>query len=106
MLFRSQLVQCRLETGRTHQIRIHLSEHGHPVCGDRVYRQPLFKPPIEDRSGAPRLFLHAAELGFVHPATGEALHFEMDLPLELKRFLDRLRGGSRPGKRGAAPPTA
>jgi 23S rRNA pseudouridine1911/1915/1917 synthase len=84
------LVSCRLETGRTHQIRIHLAEWGHPVCGDKVYcRQP--GGPAE-RSGAPRLALHAAELGFVHPVTGQALHWSTPLPADLQNFVDRLRG--------------
>ena len=47
------LVECSLETGRTHQIRIHLSENGHPLCGEKVYRQPLFGQPRPDRSSAP-----------------------------------------------------
>ncbi len=85
------VVACRLETGRTHQIRIHLSEHGHFVCGDKVYCQPLFKKPLVDRSGAPRLALHAAELGFVHPITGESLDFTMPLPPDLQQLLNRLR---------------
>ena len=85
------LVECRLETGRTHQIRIHLSEAGHPVCGDKDYRGPLGQKLIVDRSGAPRLALHAAELGFEHPATGESLLFESRLPRDLSSFLKRLR---------------
>lgn len=89
------VVECRLETGRTHQIRIHLSEKGHLVCGEKVYHQSLSGPAIVDHSGAPRLALHAAELGFVHPATGETLHFKMPLPRELAEFLERLRKGTR-----------
>ncbi|MCS6977639.1 MAG: RluA family pseudouridine synthase [Gemmatales bacterium] len=89
------LIECRLETGRTHQIRIHLAEKGHPLCGEKVYNQPLFQPPIPDHSGAPRLALHAAELGFEHPTTGEHLHFEMPLPSDLQEFLDRLRRQAR-----------
>lgn len=85
------LVECRLETGRTHQIRIHLSEAGHPVCGDKEYRGPPGRKPITDRSGAPRLALHAAELGFEHPLTGVPLHFESRLPRDLADFLKRLR---------------
>jgi 23S rRNA pseudouridine1911/1915/1917 synthase len=89
------LVECRLETGRTHQIRIHLSELGHFVCGDKVYSQPLFQPTKLDASGAPRLALHAQELGFVHPITGEELHFTAGLPADLARFVGRLRKGTR-----------
>ena len=64
------LLSCRLETGRTHQIRIHLSEAGHPVCGDKVYVKKLGGEVFEDKSGALRLALHATELGFEHPASG------------------------------------
>lgn len=85
------LVSCQLETGRTHQIRIHLSELGHAVCGDKVYHRPLGEGPTPDNSGAPRLALHAAELGFLHPVRGEAMHWEMPLPPDLQAFLDRLR---------------
>ncbi|MBC7819019.1 MAG: RluA family pseudouridine synthase [Planctomycetaceae bacterium] len=85
------LVECRLETGRTHQIRIHLSEAGHPVCGDKEYRGPLGQKLILDHSGAPRLALHAAELGFEHPLTGESLHFETRLPRDLSDFLRKQR---------------
>ncbi len=86
------MIECRLETGRTHQIRIHLSELGHPVCGDKVYFQSRFGKPIADSSRAPRLALHAAELGFVHPMTEDLRHFTMPLPPDLKQFWDRLRG--------------
>ncbi len=85
------LIECRLETGRTHQIRIHLSEAGHPVCGDKEYRGPLGQKPIVDRSAAPRLALHAAELGFEHPVTKKPLHFESKLPRELAQWLSRFR---------------
>ena len=85
------VVECRLETGRTHQIRIHLSEAGHPLCGDKVYRGPFPGKPIPDDSGAPRVALHAAELGFEHPITGEPLKFVMPLPPDMTRLVDRLR---------------
>jgi 23S rRNA pseudouridine1911/1915/1917 synthase len=85
------LVECRLETGRTHQIRIHLAENGHPLCGEKIYQQPLFGQPTPDRSGAPRIALHAAELGFLHPASGEAMKFASPLPDDLREFLNRLR---------------
>jgi 23S rRNA pseudouridine1911/1915/1917 synthase len=92
------LVECRLETGRTHQIRIHLAERGNPLCGEKVYNQPLYQKPLEDRSGAPRVALHAAELGFTHPITGEAMRFEMPLPQDLAQFIERLqRTGNRQG---------
>jgi 23S rRNA pseudouridine1911/1915/1917 synthase len=85
------LVECQLETGRTNQIRIHLSERGHLVCGDIKYRQPYGEKMIEDRSGAPRLALHAAELGFDHPITNEPLGFRMPFPDDLAEFYDRLQ---------------
>ena len=85
------LLECRLETGRTHQIRIHLAEAGHPVCGEKVYHQPLFRKAAKDPSGAPRQALHAAELGFEHPITGTPLKFVMRLPPDLARLLVRLR---------------
>jgi 23S rRNA pseudouridine1911/1915/1917 synthase len=91
------VIECRLETGRTHQIRIHLSEAGHPLCGDKVYRGRFPGKPIADESGAPRLALHATELGFEHPITGEVLRFVMPLPPDLTIFLSRLRGKRRPG---------
>jgi 23S rRNA pseudouridine1911/1915/1917 synthase len=86
------LIECRLETGRTHQIRIHLAEAGHMVCGEKVYVRPLHGKPIEDASGAQRQALHAAELGFKHPVTGEPLKFEMPMPADMARLLVRLRG--------------
>lgn len=86
------LLSCRLETGRTHQIRIHLSEAGHPVCGDKVYVKRPDGTVFNDVSGSPRLALHATELGFEHPASGEHLHWTMPLPGDLQKFVDSLRG--------------
>ena len=83
---------CQLETGRTHQIRIHLAEAGHPVCGDRVYNRRPDGSVIPDDSGAARLALHAAELGFLHPATGKEMIWDMPPPADLVRLMDRLRG--------------
>jgi 23S rRNA pseudouridine1911/1915/1917 synthase len=82
------LLKARLETGRTHQIRIHLAGIGHPVCGDRTHggeteRAFLPRPP--------RLALHAMVLGFAHPATGERVRWESPLPDELASWIDRLR---------------
>jgi 23S rRNA pseudouridine1911/1915/1917 synthase len=90
------LVECRLETGRTHQIRIHLAELGHPLCGDKVYAQPLFRRAKPDGSGAPRLALAAVELGFLHPISGAPMHFETRLPDDLAQLVRRLRKGGRP----------
>jgi 23S rRNA pseudouridine1911/1915/1917 synthase len=92
------VVECQLETGRTHQIRIHLSEAAHPLCGDKVYRGPFPGKPIADESGAARLALHAAELGFQHPITGEQMKFVMPLPGDMTALIDRLRQSK--GKRG------
>jgi 23S rRNA pseudouridine1911/1915/1917 synthase len=84
------LVACRLETGRTHQIRIHLAEQGHPLLGERVYS----KGYTGDLLPAPRVMLHAAELGFVHPSTQRPLLFESDLPADFESVLQRLRNSS------------
>ncbi|HEY7329942.1 MAG TPA: RluA family pseudouridine synthase [Gemmataceae bacterium] len=89
------LLVCRLETGRTHQIRIHLAELGHPVCGDKVYHHLPGGDELSDCSGAPRLALHAVELGFVHPLTHQKMHWEMPLPPDLQAFLGRLRATGR-----------
>jgi 23S rRNA pseudouridine1911/1915/1917 synthase len=89
------LLSCRLETGRTHQIRIHLAELGHPVCGDKVYHHLPDGRELPDRSGAPRLALHAVELGFVHPITHQEMHWEMPLPPDLQAFVDHLRTAGR-----------
>jgi 23S rRNA pseudouridine1911/1915/1917 synthase len=86
------LLSCRLETGRTHQIRIHLAEAGHPVCGEKVYLKKFSGEMFEDRSEAPRLALHATELGFEHPASSEHLHWSMPLPGDLQKLVERLRG--------------
>jgi 23S rRNA pseudouridine1911/1915/1917 synthase len=88
---RHTVVVCQLETGRTHQIRIHLSEAGHPVCGERVYNRGRDGSVIPEDVVAPRLALHATELGFVHPTSGQEMHWEMPLPPDLTRFLQRLR---------------
>ena len=84
---RATLVACRLETGRTHQIRIHLSESGHPLVGERVYVRDYDGPRI----AAPRLMLHAAELGFVHPADEREMRWVSALPADMAALLDSLR---------------
>jgi len=85
------LVECRLETGRTHQVRIHLAEQGTPLCGEKIYDRPLHGKPLPDHSGARRPALHAAILGFLHPATGKRMQWRSELPRELKDLVNRLR---------------
>lgn len=82
------LLRIKLHTGRTHQIRVHLSWMGHPVAGDPMYcrRDPL---------GLAGQFLHAAQLGFEHPVTGEAMAFEAPLPVDVAAVLESLRATSR-----------
>ena len=85
------VVECRLETGRTHQIRIHLAERGHTLCGEKTYNRALGSSPMEDRSCAERQALHAAVLGFEHPASGQRLQFVSPLPQDMVKLLERLR---------------
>ena len=93
------LLRCRLATGRTHQIRVHLSQAGHPLVGDPVYlrRTPaaarlLPEPPREALLAFPRQALHAATLGFRHPVTGRALSFSTPLPPDIVALLALLEG--------------
>jgi 23S rRNA pseudouridine1911/1915/1917 synthase len=85
------LVACTLETGRTHQIRIHLSEAGHPLLGERVYSKGFTGPLVE----APRVLLHAATLGFSHPEDGRPVRFESARPADFEQSLVRLRQANR-----------
>lgn len=78
------LLRVQLETGRTHQIRVHLAAIDHPLVGDVVYR------PGPDRVPAPRVFLHACRLGFTHPISGAPLAFESPLPADLANVLTGL----------------
>ncbi len=78
------LLRCRLLTGRTHQIRVHLRSIGHPVVGDTTYGGARQSLPV------PRLFLHAAQLAFTHPTRGERLAFESALPADLASVLSGL----------------
>jgi 23S rRNA pseudouridine1911/1915/1917 synthase len=89
------LLSCRLETGRTHQIRIHLAELGHPICGEKVYNLSATGQVRDEQSAAPRLALHASELGFVHPVTGRPMQWKMPLPDDLEHFLRQLRGSAK-----------
>jgi 23S rRNA pseudouridine1911/1915/1917 synthase len=83
------LLRVRLETGRTHQIRIHLSERGNPLVGETVYIRDFVRPPLP----ADRLMLHAATLGFEHPVTKHPLTFRAEPPKDYLMVLDRLRAG-------------
>jgi 23S rRNA pseudouridine1911/1915/1917 synthase len=89
------VVECRLETGRTHQIRIHLAERGHMLCGEKTYTRPTpGSAPLPERSAAPRQALHSASLAFTHPITGKELNFRSPLPPDLAQWLERLRRAS------------
>jgi len=86
------LLEVRIMTGRTHQIRVHLSAIGHPVVGDNVYSEARYKE-FANKYGPPgRYFLHAAALQFTHPKSGALLKFESPLPNELTSLLERIRG--------------
>lgn len=83
------LIECRLETGRTHQVRVHLASIGHALLGDPLYgRANSQVRPVVQRLGFHRQALHAAVLGFVHPVTGERLRFESDLPADMRELID------------------
>ncbi len=94
----ASLLACMLETGRTHQIRVHLAHIGHPIMGDETYATgfkskagqlgPLARTALTSLG---RQALHAAVLGFTHPATGEYLQFEADLPPDIQALVERLR---------------
>jgi len=95
------LLRCELETGRTHQIRVHMTHIGHPLLGDAVYgtgfktkanRLPARAREALDALG--RQALHATVLGFAHPATGSVLRFESPLPADMERLRDALRAGA------------
>jgi 23S rRNA pseudouridine1911/1915/1917 synthase len=88
------LIECQLETGRTHQIRIHLSEAGHVLCGDAIYCKLASGSVIQDTSGAPRQALHSATLAFDHPISNEKLEFKMPWPADLHRWLTKLKQAS------------
>ena len=99
----ASLVECRLETGRTHQIRVHMASIGHPLMGDAVYgagfrtKAAQLGPAAQEAVAAlgNRQALHAATLGFEHPVTGETMLFESALPPELARLLSALETSDR-----------
>jgi 23S rRNA pseudouridine1911/1915/1917 synthase len=86
------LVECRLETGRTHQVRVHMAHIGHPLVGDPVYGR--VKKPLSELLKArnfARQALHAAHLGFIHPVTGNPIALDSELPRDMRELLDELR---------------
>ena len=83
------LVECKLETGRTHQIRVHMAYRGHPILGDMVYGRK--KPELGQDSQC----LHAKELRFVHPRTGKPVTVSCELPDYFAALLEKLRSGYR-----------
>lgn len=83
----TSLLEVRLETGRTHQVRVHLAAIGHPVIGDRTYGSTT------SRLGSPRQFLHASRLSFMHPLTGGAIDVESPLPPDLRSVLENASAG-------------
>ncbi|HEY1264133.1 MAG TPA: RluA family pseudouridine synthase [Terriglobales bacterium] len=86
------LLEVGIDTGRTHQIRVHLASIGHPVAGDHLYGAPrAIKAPDGSVLSLPRNFLHAARLEFRHPRSGQNLEFTQALPPELTEFADLLR---------------
>lgn len=89
------LVECRLETGRTHQVRVHMASIGHALLGDPVYgRTPPRIRPLLNQLHFHRQALHAAVLGFIHPVTGAALRFESALPADMAGLLVELKAPS------------
>ena len=95
------LIECRLETGRTHQIRVHMSHKGNNILGDKKYKKKFKKfRNISDNLnnlilGLDRQFLHAKTIGFIHPKTGKELEFGSDLPKDLELVLKNLRNACK-----------
>jgi 23S rRNA pseudouridine1911/1915/1917 synthase len=96
-LHRSTLIECQLHTGRTHQVRVHLSEQGWPILGDPVYRDRQTAPRAlrELLEGVDHQLLHARVLGFEHPTTGQPLRFVQEPPADFLRVLQGLRALGR-----------
>lgn len=95
-LAHAAMIECRLETGRTHQVRVHCASIGHALLGDPAYgRTPKQLRPVLERLGFARQALHAAELGFVHPVTGENVQFRSNLAADMAELIDQLRCSDR-----------
>jgi 23S rRNA pseudouridine1911/1915/1917 synthase len=90
------LIECRLETGRTHQVRVHIASIGHSLLGDPVYgRANAQIRPVLKRLGFERQALHAAILGFVHPVSGSFLRFRSELPDDMRQLIDETAYSNR-----------
>lgn len=90
-LLGATLVECRLETGRTHQVRVHMTHKGHPLLGDPVYGRSHSRHAVALRSlGFARQALHAARLGFIHPVTGDNVRCDSPLPPDMQELFTRL----------------
>lgn len=88
----ASLIECRLETGRTHQVRVHMAHIGHPLVGDPVYSRA--RKPLSDVLKAlsfARQALHAAHLGFIHPVTGNKIALDSEIPSDMRELIDQLR---------------
>jgi 23S rRNA pseudouridine1911/1915/1917 synthase len=85
------LLEVRIKTGRTHQIRVHLSAVGHPVVGDDVYGERSYKQFTKKFGSVTRYFLHASDISFTHPTTGMAMKFHSPLPSELQKLLSSIK---------------
>jgi 23S rRNA pseudouridine1911/1915/1917 synthase len=95
---RHTLIRCSLETGRTHQIRVHMQSIGHPLAGDPVYGgKPLNMPPLLQAAvkNLGRQALHAERLGLIHPVSGEAMEWRVDLPEDMSVLLEVLRASTK-----------
>ncbi len=91
-LSHASLIECRLETGRTHQVRVHMAHIGHPLVGDPVYgraRKPLSE--VLKARNFVRQALHAAHLGFIHPVTGNTIALDSEIPPDMRELIDELR---------------
>jgi len=87
------LIEAKLSTGRTHQIRVHFASIGHPVFGDAMYGRKTSIEINKVKVNFPRQMLHAAQLGFIHPSTGEYMEFSSSLPEDMENALITLRAG-------------
>ena len=84
------LLRVQLETGRTHQIRVHLAHSGHVIVGDPKYGDFALNKALARKTGFDRMFLHAGQLRFTHPASGEVIELQAPLPAECEALIQKL----------------